>query len=412
MILELNTLTTVLVDVALIMVVSKLLGALVARFQQPAVIGEILGGIVLGPSLLGAVAPDLHAQLFAAPVLDQLKTLSQLGLILFMFLIGLEVSPEQLKGRVPLATRISLAGVALPLVAGIGLGLGLERWTPQLLPGDFRLSGLLFIGTAMAITAFPVLSRILKERNLLALPLGQLVITCAAIDDVLGWTLLAAVVSFSRSGSLIGALPALGGTALWALLLLVGLRPLMGWLGRSYRSRQELNPLLLALVFAGAILSGVVTELTGVHVIFGAFLFGLALPRYGPLRRWLELRTEQLVLTILLPIFFAVSGLSTRIGSLNSAGAWLSLAAVLAVAIGGKYLGCWGVARAGGLAEREAQAVGWLMNTRGLTELVILNVGLSLGVISTELFTMMVLMALITTAMAAPLLQRLGYGKV
>ncbi|MFS6825757.1 cation:proton antiporter [Cyanobium sp. ATX-6F1] len=210
MTLELSTLTTVLVDVALIMVVSKLLGALLARFQQPAVIGEILGGIALGPSLLGALAPQLQANLFAPAALAQLQVLSQLGLILFMFLIGLEVSPEQLKGRVPLATRISLAGVALPLAMGIGLGLGLETWAPQLLPGDFRLSGLLFLGTAMAITAFPVLSRILKERGLLAQPLGQLVITCAAIDDVLGWTLLAAVVSFSRSGSLAGALPALG----------------------------------------------------------------------------------------------------------------------------------------------------------------------------------------------------------
>jgi Kef-type K+ transport system membrane component KefB len=408
---ELTTLTTVLVDVALIMVVSKLLGALLARFQQPAVIGEILGGIVLGPSLLGALAPELHGQLFAPPVLEQLNSFSQLGLILFMFLIGLEVGPEHLKGRLPLATRISLAGVVLPLVAGVALALGLEVWQPQLLPGDFRLAGVLFVGSAMAITAFPVLSRILKERGLLAQPLGQLVITCAAIDDVFGWSLLAAVVSFSRSGSLLGAVPSLGGTVLWAGALLVGLRPLMGWLARSYRSHHELNPLLLSLVFAGAILSGVVTELIGVHMIFGAFLFGLALPRYGPLRRWLELRTEQLVLTILLPIFFAVSGLSTRIGSLNHLAAWLSLVAVVAVAIGGKYLGCWAVAREGGLPEREAQAVGWLMNTRGLTELVILNVGLSLGVISTELFTMMVLMALITTAMAAPLLQRLGYGR-
>lgn len=405
-----GVLPTVLLDVALIILVSKILGGLIGRFGQPPVIGEIIGGILLGPSLLGLVAPASQSLLFPPAVLHQLDLLSQLGLILFMLLIGMEVQPDHLRSRVPLASRISLIGILLPLLLGSLLAEGFRRHLPTLLPGQHPFAGHLFLGTAMAITAFPVLARILKDRGLLKLPLGQLVITCAAIDDLLSWVLLAAVVSLSRSSSLFGALPAFAFTSLWALVVLVGLRPAMGWLERDYRAHRQLRPIVLACVFAGAILSAVVTELTGVHYIFGAFLFGLAIPRYGPLMRKLQLHTEQLVLTVLLPVFFATSGLKTSIGVIDSPQLWLALLAVMLVAIGGKFLGTSLMASLGGLNGRDAQAVGWLMNTRGLTELVILNVGLGLGVISQALFTLMVLMALITTAMAGPLLERLGYG--
>lgn len=407
----LGILPTVLVDVALIILVSKLLGALVARFGQPPVIGEIVGGIVLGPSLLGLFIPGVEAVLFPPAVLHQLDLLSQFGLILFMLLIGMEVKADHLRSRMPLATRISLIGIGLPLVLGCLLAELFHRHLPELLPGAHPFAGHLFLGTAMAITAFPVLARILKDRGLLRLPLGQLVITCAAVDDLLSWVLLAAVVSLSRSSTLAGALPALGYTALWAVVVLVGLRPLMAWMERDYRQHRQLRPIVLAIVFSGTILSAVVTEWTGVHYIFGAFLFGLAIPRYGPLMRKLELHTEQLVLTVLLPVFFATSGLKTSIGMIDNPRLLLALFGVLVVAIGGKFLGTWAMARLGGVPSSEAKAVGWLMNTRGLTELVILNVGLSLGVISQTLFTLMVLMALITTAMAGPLLERLGYGK-
>ena len=406
----LGILPTVLVDVALIILVSKVLGALVARFGQPPVIGEIVGGIVLGPSLLGLVVPGIEAVLFPPAVLHQLDLLSQFGLILFMLLIGMEVKADHLRSRMPLASRISLIGIALPLLLGCLLAEGFRRYLPELLPGQHPFAGHLFLGTAMAITAFPVLARILKDRGLLRLPLGQLVITCAAVDDLLSWVLLAGVVSLSRSSTLAGALPALAYTALWAFVVLVGLRPVMAWMERDYREHRQLRPIVLAVVFAGTILSAVVTEMTGVHYIFGAFLFGLAIPRYGPLMRKLELHTEQLVLTVLLPVFFATSGLKTSIGMIDSPRLLLALAGVLVVAIGGKFLGTWAMARLGGLQASEAQAVGWLMNTRGLTELVILNVGLGLGVISQTLFTLMVLMALLTTAMAGPLLGRLGYG--
>ncbi|MCP9774344.1 cation:proton antiporter [Cyanobium sp. WAJ14-Wanaka] len=401
---------TSLVAVALIVVVAQLLGELAQRWQQPRVIGEIVGGIVLGPSLLGAVAPDLEAHLFTPEVRSQLDLLGQLGLVLFMFLIGLELNPKLLQGRIPLASRITSVGVLLPLGLGVCLAMGFEQWQPQLLPGDRALSGALFMGTAMAITAFPVLARILKERGLMNQPLGALAITAAALEDVVSWVLLAVVVAIARSSSWAGVLLPLVGTAAWSWLLLVGLRPLRRWLEHRYRQGHQLGPLLQTSLFGGALFSAAVTEWIGVHAIFGAFLWGLAMPRYEPLRRRLELRLEAVVLQLLLPLFFAISGLSTRIGSLNSGPLWTAALLVLVLAVLGKFLGAWAMARLSGIEPREAQALGWLMNTRGLTELVILNVGLGLGVISTELFTMGVLMALVTTVMTGPLLSRLGYG--
>jgi len=405
-------LATPMLAVAVITVTAQLFGALAQRCQQPRVVGEIVGGIVLGPSLLGALAPGLETHLFTSAVRDQLNLLGQLGLVLFMFLVGLELNPNLLVGRLPLASRITAAGVLLPLTLGVGLAGVFETWLPDLLPGHHLLSGALFMGTAMAITAFPVLARILRDRGLQHQPVGALAITTAAIDDALAWILLAAVVALSRSSSIWGALGSFIGTAAWALLVLVGTRPLRRWLEEHYKQGRDLGPLLQSVLFSGALFSGVVTEWLGVHLIFGAFLWGLAMPRYAPIRRKLELQLESVVLRLLLPLFFAISGLSTRIGSLNSPSLWLALLAVLVVAVCGKFLGTWAIARLSGVESREAQALGWLMNTRGLTELVVLNVGLAQGVISTELFTIGVLMALATTVMTGPLLGRLGYGVV
>ena len=410
--MHLSPLLTALVAVALIITLAQILGQLADRFGQPRVLGDIVGGILLGPSLLGALQPQLSAWLFSPEVRSQLNLLGQLGLVLFMFLVGLELNPKLLQGRIPLASRITSVGVVLPLLLGLALAQLFEAWQPELLPGDHAVAGALFMGTAMAITAFPVLARILAERNLLGQPLGALAITAAALDDVVGWSLLAAVVAFSRSGSAIGAIPTLLGTALFAAGLLLATAPLRRLLERRHRRGEAPSQLLQTLVLSGALLSGVATELIGVHVIFGAFLWGLAMPRNEALHRWLALRLETVVLRLLLPLFFALSGLSTRIGSLNTPQLWLAAALVLAVAVGGKFLGTWAVARASGLPSDQAQALGWLMNTRGLTELVVLNVGLGLGVITPQLFTMGVLMALITTAMAGPLLARLGYGRL
>ena len=406
-----HSLANAMVAVALITVVAQLLGAVAERWRQPRVMGEIVGGILLGPSLLGALAPALEQQLFGGPVREQLNLLGQLGLVLFMFLVGLELNPRRLQGRIPLASRITAVGLLLPLALGIGLAAVLEVWQPQLLPGHQQLAGALFMGTAMAITAFPVLARILRDRRLIDQPLGSLALTAAAIGDALGWILLALVVAVARSGSWLQALTPLLGTSAWALLLLAGLRPLRHWLEAHYRREHQLTPLLQSLLFSGALLSAAVTEQLGVHLIFGAFLWGLAMPRYAPLRRRLEQRLEAVVLQLLLPLFFAISGLSTRLGSLNSPALWAAAALVMVVAVAGKFGGTWITARLSGVEAREAQALGWLMNTRGLTELVILNVGLNLGVISEELFSIGVLMALGTTLMAGPLLDRLGFDR-
>ena len=405
------TLTTALVAVALIVLVAQLLGALLERWGQPRVIGEILGGIALGPSLLGAVAPALEQTLFGPALRPQLNLLGQLGLALFMFLIGLELNPALLQGRLPLASRITLVGIALPLALGVGLSELLERWLPDLLPGEHSLAGALFMGTAMAITAFPVLARILQERGLIGQPLGALTISVAAIDDLISWILLAAVVAFARSGSAWGALQPLLLTGAWALLLLVGLRPLRRRLERHLQRGGGLGPLLQVGLMAGALLSGAVTEAIGVHLIFGAFLWGLAMPRQAALQQLLELRLQSVVLQLLLPLFFAISGLNTQLTALNSPELWAAAAVVLAVAVAGKFAGTWATARLSGVPPREAQALGWLVNTRGLTELVILNVGLSLGVISTTLFSIGVLMAIATTLMTGSLLERLGYRR-
>ena len=406
-----DPITTALVAVAVIMLTAQLLGALLERWGQPRVIGEILGGIALGPSLLGVVAPGLEQTLFGPAVRPQLNLLGQLGLALFMFLIGLELNPSLLRGRLPLASRITAVGIALPLLLGVGLSLLLESWLPDLLPGDRTLSGALFMGTAMAITAFPVLARILQERGLISQPLGALTITVAAIDDLVSWILLAAVVAYARTGSAWGALDPLLRTAVWAVVLLVGLQPARRWLERHYRRRGELGPLLQVSLLAGALISGAVTEWIGVHLIFGAFLWGLAMPRYGPLHEALELRLHAVVIQLMLPLFFAISGLNTRLLALNSLDLWLATAVVLLVAVAGKFVGTWATARLSGVPPQEAQALGWLVNTRGLTELVILNVGLSLGVISTTLFSIGVLMAITTTLMTGPLLERLGYRR-
>jgi len=403
--------TLALVAVALIMLVAQLFGALLEHWGQPRVIGEILGGIALGPSLLGVLAPGLEQTLFGPEMRPQLNLLGQLGLTLFMFLIGLELNPALLQGRLPLASRITAVGIALPLLLGVGLAQLLEQWLPELLPGPSNLAGALFLGTAMAITAFPVLARILKERGLIGQPIGALTITVAAIDDLISWILLAATVAFARSGSAWGALTPLLLTVLWALVLLVGLRPLRRWLERHYRRRGALGPLLQVGLLAGALLSGAVTEAIGVHLIFGAFLWGLAMPRYAPLHRALEARLHAVVVQLMLPLFFAISGLNTRLTALDSPPLWAVLALVLTLAVAGKFVGTWVTARLSGVPPREAQALGWLVNTRGLTELVILNVGLGLGVISTPLFSIGVLMAIVTTVMTGPLLGRLGYHR-
>ena len=401
----------VFLALAIVIVVSQLFGEALQRLGQPRVMGEILGGIALGPSLLGWIAPQLEQTLFGGGITDELTLLGQLGLALFMYLVGLELKPSMLRGQAVLAMRVSLSGIMVPMALGIGLAYGLDHWETSLFPGERTLDGALFMGTAMAITAFPVLAYILKERNLLNQRLGNLSIACAAMDDLFSWVILAGVVAFARSGNALACLVPLGLTAAWAFVLLVVLRPMTRKLQEHFERNQGFTPFVQGALFAGLLVSSVITDWIGVHLIFGAFLWGLAMPRHNALHRGMETRLETVVMRLLLPMFFVVSGLETELSRLGELNLLFVTGLVLVVAVAGKFSGTWVSARLGGVANKEAQALAWLANTRGMTELVVLNVGLKLGAINATMFGIGVVMAVTTTLMTGPMLDQLGYGK-
>lgn len=403
--MHLTTVVLVLIEVLIVISLSRLVGFGFRWIHQPLVIGEIVAGIMLGPSLFGLIAPDLAATIFPGEAVPFLEVLSQVGLIFFMFLIGLELDPKYLKGQLEIAVLTSHVSILLPFALGTVLSLLLY---PLLSNGDVSFTAFtLFLGAAMSITAFPVLARIITEHNLQGTRLGTLALTCAAVDDVTAWCLLALAIAVTRTNSMTGALPTVLLSAAYVALMVTVGRKLLKQLVVFYeRAGRRLTQTLLAAIYAGVLISALITELIGIHLIFGAFLLGTVMPKQdSELTHELAVKTEDFVLTVLLPIFFAYSGLRTQIGLLNTPRLWLLCALVVGVAIAGKYIGTYIAARVGGINNREASALGWLMNTRGLTELVILNIGLSLNVISPLLFTMLVIMALVTTFMTAPLLE-------
>lgn len=406
-----HTVVLVLVEVLLIIGLSRLMGLGCRVIKQPLVIGEIIAGIMLGPSLFGLVAPGLATTLFPAATLPFLDVLSQVGLIFFMFLIGLELDPKYLKGNLDIAILTSHVSILVPFSLGTLLAVLLY---PLVSNASVPFSAFaLFLGAAMSITAFPVLARIITENNLQGTRLGTLALTCAAVDDVTAWCVLALAIAVGKAAML----PTAGSNGMTGVvftiveaLLYIGFMVTVGrWflkrLADYYKRYGRLTQLLLAGIYMGVVASALITELIGIHLIFGAFLLGAVMPKHPGLVRELAQKTEDFVLTFLLPIFFAYSGLRTQIGLLNRPELWLLCVAVLGVAIIGKYIGTYVAARVGGIENREASALGWLMNTRGLTELIVLNIGLSLGVISPLLFTMLVIMALVTTVMTSPLLE-------
>ena len=405
-----QTVVLVLVEVLLVIGLSRLMGLVCRAFKQPLVIGEIIAGIMLGPSLFGLVAPNLATALFPAETLPFLNVLSQVGLIFFMFLIGLELDPKYLKGNLDIAILTSHVSILVPFSLGSLLALLLY---PLVSNASVPFTAFaLFLGAAMSITAFPVLARIITENNLQNTRLGTLALTCAAVDDVTAWCLLALAIAVAKAAlSPSGSQDMTGVVAtLVEALLYIGFMVTVGrWflqkLSRYYNLTGRLSQLVLAWIYMGVVASALITELIGIHLIFGAFLLGAVMPKNPGLVRELAHKTEDFVLTFLLPIFFAYSGIRTQIGLLNSPELWLLCLAVVGVAIIGKYVGTYVAARVGGIEDREASALGWLMNTRGLTELIVLNIGLSLGVISPLLFTMLVIMALVTTVMTSPLLE-------
>jgi Kef-type K+ transport system membrane component KefB/nucleotide-binding universal stress UspA family protein len=403
-----STIVIVLFQVLLVIGLSRLVGLGFRGLRQPLVIGEIVAGIMLGPSLFGLVAPDWSAALFPPETVPFLNVLSQIGLIFFMFLIGLELNPKYLQGQIQTAILTSHVSIVVPFSLGTILAVLLY---PQVSNADVSFTAFaLFLGAAMSITAFPVLARIITENNLQGTRLGALALTCAAVDDVTAWCLLAVAIAVTRTNSMVAALPTLVESVVYIGFMLTLGRSFLQRLSKYYDRTGKLTQLVLAMIYMGVVASALITELIGIHLIFGAFLLGAAMPKNAGLTRELAEKTEDFVLTFLLPIFFAYSGLRTQIGLLNRPELWLLCGAVLAVAIGGKFFGTYAAARFCGMPNREASALGWMMNTRGLTELIVLNIGLSLGVISPLLFTMLVIMALVTTFMTSPLLE-LTYAK-
>jgi Kef-type K+ transport system membrane component KefB len=392
-----------LLQLVVILATARACGLLLRRFGQPQVIGEMAAGIVLGPIVFGALLPDFHAQLFAKDSLPALSALSTLGLVLFMFIVGAELrAPAGVRAQLKSAGLVAVLGVLLPMV----LGLAIAPWLyPELAPaGVGYWPFALFFATAMSITAFPVLARILKDRGMTRTPLGQLALGSAAIADVFAWILLALVVALIGSGD--GA-PGfaritLGMLALAALVFGV-LRPLYAWLLRRGSIDGRPTPTMLAALLIGLFACAAATEWLQLHAVFGAFLFGACLPRDDRLLHYLVSRIEMLAVVALLPIFFALSGLNTTNDAFVGAGLG-TLALIVAVAVVGKVVGGTAGARLGGHGWRDSLGTGALMNARGLMELIVIKVGLDAGLIGPQLFTMLLVMAIVTTLMTGPML--------
>jgi Kef-type K+ transport system membrane component KefB len=402
----LGPLALLLSQSCVIIVVARLVGRLLRRIGQPAVIAEVIAGILLGPSLLGRVSPALAAGLFPKASLPGLSLLSQVGLVFFMFLIGLELDPKLLRGRGASSFAISAAGILVPF--SLGALLAVQIFASQAEAGVPKASFTLFMGIAMSITAFPVLARILAERKLIHTNLGSIALACAAADDVTAWCLLAFVVSFVHAKGQLAALLTTAEALTFAAAMLFAVRPLLARLAARITTRENLTQNVVALTFVLLLASALTSELIGIHALFGAFLFGAIMPRQGDYAHALAERLEDFVVVALLPLFFAYSGLRTELGLVASMSDWLLCLVLIAVACLGKFGGSFAVARLTGMSARDSAALGVLMNTRGLMELIVLNIGLDLGVISPKIFTMMVLMALVTTVMTTPLLELVG----
>jgi Kef-type K+ transport system membrane component KefB len=394
------SLVRLLLQVVLIVATARLVGKAFRLLRQPQVVGEMAAGLLLGPSLFGAASPALFAMVFPAQSLDFLQALSHLGLLVFMFLVGLELDLGVLRGRGRAAVTISHTSIAVPFAMGTILALWLYPRAST--PGVGFVEFALFVGTAMSITAFPVLARILTERRLLATPIGALTLACAAIDDVTAWSILAGVVLLVRSSH--SAVPlwlTVGGTLAFVALMAGVVRPLLA--RAAGRGDGRLTHDRLALVLMVVLVSALATEALGIHALFGAFLAGTVMPRSPGFAGAIAQRLEDVTVVLLLPLFFAFTGLRTRVELMSGGESWLILLAVVGVAIAGKLGGSAVAARVAGMSWRDSLLLGTLMNTRGLMELVALNVGLEIGVISPRLFTIMVLMALVTTFMTTPL---------
>jgi Kef-type K+ transport system membrane component KefB len=397
-------LINVLLALTVIMITARAMGVLFKKFNQPAVIGEVIGGIMLGPSLLGRIAPGLQAAILPPDIAPVIGVIAQLGVILYMFLVGLELDLGALRGSVSKTIVIALSAIVVPFVLGALLAVPLFDAVGD--PRVDRTSFVVFIGVALSITAFPVLARILEDRGLQRTPLGVLALTCAAINDAIAWCLLALAVSVMQATPSAAVRTAALTAVYIGVMLTIGRVVAAAAVARLDRSAQ-VGEHGVAVALVAVLLSAVATEFIGIHAIFGAFLMGTIIPHDTRVSARVTERLADIVRAMLLPAFFAFTGMRTEIGLIQTAEDWLICAAIVAVATAGKFGGTAAAARLSGEPARGAAALGALMNTRGLVELIVLNIGLDLGVITPRLFAMLVIMALVTTLMTSPLVDAL-----
>jgi Kef-type K+ transport system membrane component KefB len=392
-----------MVQLMVIVLAARIFGAIFTRIGQPAVIGEMTVGVLLGPSLFGWLAPGAFSFVFPTESLATLKLFSQIGICLFMFVVGMELELTHLRGRAHTALVVSHASIMMPFLLGVTSALFL--YGPLSGAGATFTTFALFMGISMSITAFPVLARILEERGLSRTPLGSTAITCAAVDDVTAWSILAFIVAIAHAGSFSSSIFALIFTTMFVLVMLFVIRPFLPrWMGKKELEANTPGKGLLAGVLAFILLCGLITEIIGIQAFFGSFLAGVVMPRQGELRNWLKLRIEHFSTVFLVPLFFAYTGLRTQVGLLNDSQSWLICLAIIVVATVGKLGTSTITSRLTGASWSDAFSLGALMNTRGLMELIALNIGYDLGILSPGIFAMLVLMALITTFMTGPLL--------
>jgi len=397
-----HPLALLLAQIIVILFVSRIFAWIFQKIGQPTVIGEIVAGIVLGPSLLGLLFPGFSLVLFPVGSLENLNVLSQIGLILFMFIVGMELDLSVLKNRAKEAIVISQFSIIFPFALGMILAFFLfQSFSPL---GTQFLPYALFIGIAMSITAFPVLARIVRERGMHNTRIGSIVITCAAINDVTGWCLLAAVIAITKAGSFLSSIYVILMSVAYVLVMLMVVRPFLKRIGELHSSRENLTKPIVAIFFLTLILSSFATEVIGIHALFGAFLAGTIMPENPKFRNVFVEKVEDVSMVLLLPLFFVFTGLRTQIGLLDEAYIWEATGLIVLVAVTGKFIGSAFASRYVKLSWKDSLTVGALMNTRGLMELIVLNIGYELGVLTPEIFAMMVIMALVTTFMTGPAL--------
>lgn len=392
-----------LIQIIVVLIVARFLGFVFKKIGQPSVIGEILAGIILGPSLVGYYFPDFFNFLFPQHSLDNLNTISNIGLILFMFVVGMELDNKVLRARINESIAISQAGIIFPFALGMGLAYFLyERFVSPSVP---FLSFALFAGVSMSITAFPVLARIAQERGIGKTKLGTVILACAAINDIMAWCILAVIIAIVKAGTVTSSLYTIAFAVAYVVVMLKVVKPFLKKISELYSTLENLNKSVVAVYFLALLLSAFATELIGIHALFGAFMAGAIMPDNKDFRHIFVEKIEDIATIIFLPLFFVYTGLRTKIGLLNNISLWEIAGLITLVAIVGKLVGSALAAKyVGRQTWRNSLIVGTLMNTRGLMELVAINIGYDLGVISEEIFVMFVIMALVTTFMTSPML--------